>query len=281
MEHLPKLKGVALFSNMDDAELTALGQTMQHAHFAPGQVIIREGERGDSFHVIIDGEVAFLTVDSGGHEITLDKAEAGGWFGELSLLTGDPRSARVKAVSAVTTLWLDRESFRNFLVTHPHAVLDVLAVIGRRLAKADQLLRLSASRNVNELMEAKATTWQRVADVIARTSSSAPFVLTHIVWFGGWILWNVFGGDKAFDPYPFGLLTMVVSLEAIFLSIFVLVSQSRAGEKDRIAADIDHQVNLKAEQQTSLILSRLDDLERGMHFLHEQQIQRIRGGDRQ
>lgn len=276
MDQIAKLKGVSLFSNLDAAELQALRDRMQVSGFAPGQVIIREGEPGDSFHVIVEGEVAFVTVDAGGHEIMLDTAGPGGWFGELSLLTGDPRSARVKAVTAVTTLCLDRESFRSFLVAQPHAVLDVLAVIGRRLAKADDLLRKSASRNVNELAQQKATAWQRIADVIARVSSSAPFVVTHLVWFATWIGYNLVRGENGFDPFPFGLLTMIVSLEAIFLSIFVLVSQGRSGEIDRIAADVDHQVNLKAEQQTGLILSRLDDLQRGMAHMHGEHLAVIR-----
>lgn len=268
MDDIEKLKRVSLFSNMDDTEIAELRKSMQVCRFAPGHVIIREGEPGDSFHVIVEGEVAFVTVDAGGREITLDTAEEGQWFGELSMLTGDPRSARVKAVGAISTLSLDRDAFRAFLLRQPHAALDVLAVIGRRLARADELLRKTASRNVNELMEAKATTWQRTADTIASVSASAPFVCFHLVWFGSWILYNLVRGENGFDPFPFGLLTMVVSLEAIFLSIFVLVSQNRSGEKDRLVADIDHQVNMKAEQQTGLILARLDDLERGMAHMH-------------
>lgn len=268
MDDLAKLKAVSLFSKMDDAEIVELRKSMQVCRFAPGQVIIRQGEPGDSFHVIVEGEVAFVTVDAGGREITLDMAGEGQWFGELSMLTGDPRSARVKAVGAISTLSLDRDAFRAFLLRQPHAALDVLAVIGRRLARADELLRHSASRNVNELAKQKATTWQRVADVIAKVSSSAPFVCFHLVWFASWILWNLYKGEKGFDPFPFGLLTMVVSLEAIFLSIFVLVAQGRSGEIDRIAADVDHQVNMKAEQQTGLILARLDDLERGLAHMH-------------
>lgn len=280
MDQVERLKAVALFSGMDDDELAGVGSRMQVCRFAPGQVIIREGEPGDSFHVIAEGEVAFLTVNSGGTEIVLDTAGVGGWFGELSLLTGDPRSARVKAVGAVSTLCLGRDEFREFLMSHPHAALDVLAVIGRRLAKADALLRKSASKNVNELMAAKATAWQRIADVIASVSSSAPFVLVHLVWFGGWIGWNVvaplMGWPGGFDPFPFGLLTMVVSLEAIFLSIFVLVAQGRSGEIDRLAADVDHQVNMKAEQQTALLLSRLDDLQRGLAHMHGEHLQMMR-----
>lgn len=273
---ITSLKSVSLFSELDETELSTLRQMMKPESFVPGQLIIREGEPGDSFHVITEGEVAFITLDAAGRELVLDTAEAGGWFGELSLLTGDPRSARVKAMTAVKTLWIDRDTLLHFLDTHPHAALDLLAVIGRRLAKADQLLRQSASRNVNEIMESKVTTWQKVADFIATVSASAPFVVTHLVWFGGWIAYNLYKGEKGFDPFPFGLLTMIVSLEAIFLSIFVLVAQGRSGEIDRIAADVDHQVNIKAEQQTSLILSRLDDLQRGMGHMHNEHLAIIR-----
>lgn len=276
MDDLSQLKAVALFADMSEDELQALRKEMKHYQFAPGEVIIREGDPGDSFHIIVDGQVAFLTVDSGGREIQLDQAGVGQWFGELSLLTGEPRSARVKAVTPVMTLAIEREAFRNFLSTHTHAALDVLAVLGRRLAGADALLRQSASKNVNEIVQQEASLWERIADMIARVSSSAPFVIVHMIWFGLWIGINLVRGEKGFDPYPFGLLTMVVSLEAIFLSIFVLVAQGRSGEIDRIAADVDHQVNMKAEQQTGLILARLDDLQRGMHHIHNEHLALLR-----
>lgn len=276
MQDISQIKSVALFAGMDDAELQTLRKEMKHHRFAPGQVIIREGDPGDSFHIIVDGEVAFLTVDAGGRELQLDQAGAGQWFGELSILSGDPRSARVKAVTPVTTLAIEREPFRAFLMAEPHAALDILAVIARRLAGADALLRQSAAPNVNELADEQITVWQRVADFIATLSSSATFSIVHIIWFGAWIVYNLFRGDKGFDPYPFGLLTMVVSLEAIFLSIFVLVSQGRSGEIDRLAADVDHQVNMKAEQQTGLILSRLDDLQRGLHHIHNEHLALLR-----
>jgi len=268
MDDLAALQNVPLFQAMDEKALHELRRLMQPCSFIAGQVVIREGEPGDSFHIITQGSVQFLTLDAAGKELTLDEAEAGGWFGELSMLTGDPRSARVRASTNVRTLSLDREQFQNFLCTHPKAAIEVLSVIGKRLARADELLRKSASRNVNEMMEQKSTTWQKIADNIAAISASQPFVLGHMAWFGVWMIVNMILKDKGFDPYPFGLLTMIVSLEAIFLSIFVLISQNRSGEKDRLSADIDHQVNMKAEQQTMLLLARLDDLERGMHSLH-------------
>ena len=129
------------------------------------------------------------------------------------------------------------------------------------------------SRNVNELAEERLTLGERIADSIAEFSGSMPFLIGNAVWFGLWILWNQpwFPGAD-FDPFPFGLLTMIVSLEAIFLSIFVLISQNRQSLKDRLAAEIDHQVNTKAEIEIGLVLRRLDDLEEGLRYRQERSV---------
>jgi uncharacterized membrane protein len=171
----------------------------------------------------------------------------------------------------VDTVALERKDFYDFLLAHPTAAIDVLKTLGHRLYITDKMLRQSVSKNANEVVEETATTWQRIADTIAAVSASMPFVLGHMIWFGVWMIFNAVRGDKGFDPYPFSLLTMVVSLEAIFLSIFVLISQNRSGDKDRISAEIDHQVNVRAEVKTGLIMNRLDDIERSMHYLHSEQ----------
>ncbi len=272
MNDISTLKHVPLFAELDEQELSGVRQIMQSRHFVPGQVIIREGDPGDYFHVIIDGCAQFLTTDAAGHELVLGEASVGGFFGELSMLTGEPRAVRVRAKDRVLTLALDRAHFHDFLLKHPSASIDVLTAIARNLQRTDTLLRQSVSKNVNDVMEEKLTLAQKVADTIAEFSGSILFLVANAVWFGTWLLWNqswIPGFD--FDPYPFGLLTMIVSLEAIFLSIFVLVSQNRQSAKDRLAAEIDHQVNVKAEVKTGLIMSRLDDLERSMHYLHDEQ----------
>jgi uncharacterized membrane protein len=271
-DDIATLKQVPLFAGLDDTELAGVRAIMEPKHYVPGQVIIREGEPGDYFHVITDGEVQFSTLDAGGNELILGEAGRVGFFGELSMLTGDVRAVRVRARDRVTTLALDRKQFHQFLTTHPAAGIDVLTTIARRLHATDNLLRQSVSRNVNDVMDEKITVSQKIADGIAEFSGSIAFLVGNAVWFGGWLLWNQswFPGYD-FDPYPFGLLTMIVSLEAIFLSIFVLVSQNRQSAKDRLAAEIDHQVNVKAELKVGLIMNRLDDLERSMHYLHDEQ----------
>lgn len=280
MDDVTALKSVPLFASMQDQELIGLQRLMQANHYVPGQAIIREGEQGDYFHVIMKGVVEYVSSDANGADVILDQASEGGFFGELSMITGEPRAIRVRANDAVDTLALERKDFYNFLLAHPTAAIDVLKVLGQRLYTTDKMLRQSVSKNVNEVIEQNATPWQRIADTIASVSASMPFVVFHLVWFGGWMIWNGLRGPNGIDPFPFGLLTMVVSLEAIFLSIFVLISQNRSGDKDRISAEIDHQVNIRAEVKTGLIMNRLDDIERSMHFLHAEQatlLKRMRG----
>lgn len=103
---------------------------------------------------------------------------------------------------------------------------------------------------------------ERLADAITDFSGRMYFVYFHIVWFAVWILINLgYLGIKPFDPYPFGLLTMIVSLEAIFLSTFVLISQNRlSAEADR-RADLDLQIGLLAEHELTRVLKMLDQIQ--------------------
>jgi CRP/FNR family cyclic AMP-dependent transcriptional regulator len=277
LKDLATLKQVPLFSGMDADELAAIRALMTAYTYAPSQVILREGERGNAFHVIVQGQVQIMVQDASGHELIVDEIGIGGFFGELSMLTGEPRSVRAKAIDQVTTLVLQRTEFFTFLEQHPQTAIEVLMTLGQRLHRTDKLLRQTVSRNVNDLVDERLTLGQRVADTIAEFSGSIAFLMFNGLFFAIWLLWNQpwIPADH-FDPFPFGLLTMIVSLEAIFLSIFVLVSQNRQATKDRLAASIDHQVNTKAEIEIGLLLRRLDDLERSVHHNHAEQCALIR-----
>ena len=263
IDDLATLKHVPLFCCMDDDEIAAIRAIMGALTYAPGQIILREGERGEYFHVVVHGQVEFLVQNADGRKVILDTVGSGGFFGELSMLSGEPGAARVRAIDQVTTLALDRAAFFAFLDRQPHAAIEVLTVLAQRLHRTDTLLQQSVSRNINELMDQELTIGQRVADLIAAFSGSMPFLIFNAIFFAVWLIWNQpWFPVRDFDPFPFGLLTMIVSLEAIFLSIFVLVSQNRQATKDRLAAEVDHQVNTKAEVEIGLVLRRLDDLER-------------------
>lgn len=277
MNDIATLKQVPLFSGMDDEELGGVRGIMDENVFAPGQVIIREGEPGDYFYVITKGSVQYLTSDARGQELVLDEAGPGAFFGELSMLTGQPRAVRVRAVDEVATLALDREEFHTFLLSHPHAALDVLSSIGQRLYRADAMIRQSVSRNVNVMDQERMTIGQRIADGFAATMGSWPFIIVQSIILAIWVTLNCVAWIKQWDPYPFILLNLALSFQAAYAAPIIMMSQNRAADKDRLSAEIDHQVNVKAEVKTGLIMSRLDDLERGMHFLHNEHMQMLKG----
>lgn len=140
--------------------------------------------------------------------------------------------------------------------------MDLLASMGKRQRETVERLRHTATRNVNEEIEDKRTFVQKSADWIAEFAGSIPFLMIHVGLFAFWLTvnWAHIPGIPQFDPYPFGFLTLAVSLEAIFLSVFVLLSQNRQAAKDRVHADIEYDVNLKAELEIGHLHEKLDRL---------------------
>ncbi len=253
------LKEVPLFQLLDDHERTELAAQLDVVNFTAGQTIFNYGEPGDSIYVVSSGEVEVFFKNDTGERIVLEVASRGDFFGELSMLDNGTRTASVIATHDTQALRLDRADLEKFLTLRPQAAMDLLAAMARRHRETVERLRHTATRNVNEEHHDKRTTVQKVADWIAEFSGSIPFLLIHAVLFTAWIVVNHFE-PLAFDPYPYGLLTMAVSLEAIFLSVFVLLSQNRQAAKDRVHADIEYDVNLKAELEIAHLHEKLDRL---------------------
>jgi len=257
-----ELREIPLFSEMDEQEVADIRAIMQEMRFRPGQVIIREGEMGDLFYVITDGHAEILIRDADGAELILHEAGPGDFFGELSMLTNEPRSARIRAVDSVTTLALERDDFFEFFRTHPHAAIDVMVELGGRLRDNDAILRRMVSRNVNEVEEEQLTVGQRVADKVADTIGSWPFIITQSIILVIWIALNITAWINHWDPYPFILLNLMLSFQAAYAGPVIMMSQNRQSSKDRLAAEIDHEVNTKAEFEIGLLVRRIDELER-------------------
>jgi CRP/FNR family cyclic AMP-dependent transcriptional regulator len=281
-----KLKEVPIFALLDDQEREALAERVDEEHFKAGTALFNHGEPGDAMYIVVAGAVEIFFKNDTGEKIVLETARAGDFFGEISLLDQGPRTASAHAVEDVHAIVIDRADLDEFIKARPAAALDLLAAAGRRLRESAKLLRHTASRNINEETEDKRSTVQRVADWIADFSGSLAFLFIHVGLFAVWIGLNVgplphllgslnkdTGRYEWFDPFPFGLLTMCVSLEAIILSVFVLLSQNRQVARERVRNDIEYDVNLKAEMQiahmhikiddmNALILSRLDKLEK-------------------
>jgi CRP/FNR family cyclic AMP-dependent transcriptional regulator len=253
------LSEINLFDSLSEDDRAALAEVIDYQKVAEGETLFHAGEPGDSLFVVRSGEIELYIKDTAGQKIVLNVATSGDMFGELALLDSGARTATAVALLESELLVLDRGDLLLLFQKKPGAALHMLGVMSGMTRKADQLLRTRVSRNVNEEMEVHSTILQRIADWLAWFSGSMPFLITHTFWFIIWISLNTFIlGERAFDPFPFGLLTMIVSLEAIFLACFVLISQNRQAEKDKVRADIEYDVNIKAELEVAHLHEKAD-----------------------
>jgi CRP/FNR family cyclic AMP-dependent transcriptional regulator len=256
------LSSVPLFERLDDEERALLAGQIEDVEFAAGTNIFKRGDPGDAIFIVASGEVEIYVEDTTGQRIVFETAKAGEFFGELSLLDGDPRSASALAIQATRALRIDRDDLSLLFSRHPNAALDVLSVIGRRLREADKLLGTRVVGSPNEAVEDRLTPVQRIADGAAAFSGSISFLFVHIVWFAVWVSVNMglIPGAPVFDPFPFGLLTMIVSLEAIFLSCMVLISQNRSAAKERIRSEVEYEANIRAGLEVTQLHVKVDHL---------------------
>ncbi|MEO8701067.1 MAG: DUF1003 domain-containing protein [Kofleriaceae bacterium] len=256
------LAQIRLFSQLDDDERGVLAQVVSEKLAKTGDVLFRAGEPGDSMFMVKTGAVELSMKDTAGQKIVLHTAGPGEFFGELSLLDGGSRTATAIVIETADLLTLDREDLQQLFVKRPQAALDMLTAMGSMTRKANALLRTRISRNVNEEVAVdRGGIVLRVADWVANFSGSITFLIVHLGIFFCWIVLNIgvlpFGD---FDAFPFGLLTMAVSLEAIILSTLLLFSSNRQGMRDRIRSDIEYEINLKAELEVAHLHEKTDRL---------------------
>ena len=255
------LAEVPLFQFLDDEERAALAAHLDDVAFPAGHVVFNYGEPGDAMYIVRAGEGELSFKNDAGEKILLETVKRGDFFGELAFLDGGSRSATALVTQDMQAILMDRADLEIFVRRHPHAAIDLLAALGKRLRKTSEILRHSPTRNVNEETLDKRTTVQKVADWIAEFSGSISFLTIHAALFAVWIVWNTLLAERLrFDAYPFNFLTMCVSLEAIFLSVFVLLSQNRQAAKDHVRGDIEYAVNLRAELEVAQLHEKLDQL---------------------
>ena len=258
------LADIPLFGELDDDERKLLADVVDVVSLKKGDTLFRAGDPGHAMYVVVKGECEIFIKDNTGQKITLNHVKQGDVFGELAMLDEGPRTASAVALDECELLELDRGDILLLVTKKPEAALHMLGAMGAMTRKADMLLRTRVAKNANEAIEAqveKGSVILRVADAVAAFSGSISFLVLHVIIFAIWILLNmgIFSfGD--FDPFPFGLLTMAVSLEAIILSTLLLFSGNRQGEKDRIRADIEYEVNVKAELEVAHLHEKLDQL---------------------
>ncbi|HEY2584897.1 MAG TPA: cyclic nucleotide-binding domain-containing protein [Tepidisphaeraceae bacterium] len=257
------LSTVPLFAKLpleERAELEALLKTQEYPANRP---VVWLGEKGEDFYIVKHGKVVVSCPDESGKEVILNHLGPGQFFGEISLLDGGPRTATVRTAIDSAMLILSRDDFLEFLRKHPDAAIYMLGILGQRQRETNEKLR--GIRNVNQAVAEKQSRWNLIAERIASISASQWFVLLNLLFFLIWTSGNVllkrWGGTPWDDPPSFGTLGFLVTIEALFISLFVLISQGQQGERDRIRADLDYQVNLKAHQEVMQLHQKLDRLQ--------------------
>jgi CRP/FNR family transcriptional regulator, cyclic AMP receptor protein len=258
---LEALRSVPLFSELDDNSAAELRDLLREKNVTGNTRLFRAGEKGDAMYLIQSGRVQISILDEAKHEVILAELARGDFFGEMSIIDGRQRSADASVVEDAQLAVLSRDAFLSFVLTNPDVALKMLAALSERLRHTDQLLRSRVSRNANEEEEARRTFSDRAADVIAGFGGSWKFIALSMSLIVVWILLNSYIMLSGWDPAPYNMLDLVFGLIAGVQAPIIMMSQNRQGEKDRLRADLDYQVNLKNELSLSEVLRRLDVIE--------------------
>ncbi len=257
------LHDIPLFKLLDEDELKTLAKELDEIHFLAGQRIFAAGEAGNKMYVVESGKVELSLQDKSDYRVELGYAEPGDLFGELSFLSIEPRSNSARAVEDTKLIAIDQHDLEILVGAHPQSALDLLAAVSRRLHASNRLIRERVIRNANDEIAPPASFGEKLSDFLTAIAGDIRFVYFSAAWFLIWIVLNtnIIPGVTAFDPFPFGLLTMVVSLEAIFLSLFVLISQNRQAARDKVRNDIEYDVNVRAGTEIRVLMKQLEEFQ--------------------
>jgi uncharacterized membrane protein len=255
------LAAVPIFALLDDQERGAISDVLETRRFAKGDEIFGEGTPGDEMFIVNDGRVEVVTTSDTGERIVLAENIPGDVFGEISLFDGGSRTGSAVAAEATEVFVLDGEALLKVVRRYPDVGLDLLAVMGRRLRATDTVLRTLASRNPNVEEQDTLTFGQRLADRVAAFGGSWTFIMSFAAALVAWAALNtVILAQEAFDPFPYILLNLFLSMLAALQAPVIMMSQNRQSSKDRLKADMDYDVNLKAELEIAQLHRKVDHI---------------------
>jgi CRP/FNR family cyclic AMP-dependent transcriptional regulator len=249
------LAKIPLFKRLTPAELEQLAQSVDQVNFKAEEIVFNEQDQGDALYVVDSGSVRIWVLDEDVKPVTLAELKPGEFFGELAVLDRGARSTNATAIVDTELHRLSSDDFEKFLLKHPDIAIDVICEIGARMRQTNVLVSQRATRNINVEMEERSTIGQRIADKVASFGGSWTFIIIYVSFLVGLMAFNTFvlvhygrGENGAeFDPYPYILLNLMLSMTAALQAPIIMMSQNRAAEKDRLAAEQDFKVNLKSE----------------------------------
>ncbi len=256
------LKNVPLFALLDDEETAVLASQVEYKTFAARERIYKIGDPGGQAYVMISGRVRVSTVDEDHQEVVVDEPSEGEFFGFASMLEQTPHQTNALALEETSCLEISRDDISTLLRRKPDAGMDLLTTLGRQFHGAQALVRLRANRNPNEVIEAETTLGESIADSVARFGGSWAFIISFGILLAVYTALNIALGRKAWDPYPFILLNLFLSMLAAIQAPVIMMSQNRQDAKDRLRGELDFDVNRRAEseiQGLSRKLNLLDD----------------------
>jgi CRP/FNR family transcriptional regulator, cyclic AMP receptor protein len=253
-----ELRHVPLFGLLDDEEAAVLAGQVDVKTFAPRQRIYKMGEAGRNAYVVMTGSVKVTTVDEDNQEVIVSEPGHGEFFGFASMLEQTPHQTDATAIEETTCLEINRDDIEILLQRKPMAGMDMLTVLGRQFHESQRLVRLRASRNANEMIEDEASWGERIADSVARFGGSWSFIITFLVVLIAYSSVNIFLKSKAWDPYPFILLNLFLSMLAAIQAPVIMMSQNRQDTKDRLRSELDYDVNRRAESEIQGLARKLN-----------------------
>jgi len=259
---------VPIFSLLDADERAVLAEQVELREFVARQRIYKTGDPGGKAFIVVKGQVQVIVIDEDNQEVVIDSPVAGEMFGLASMLSASPHITTAIAVEPTRAIEIDRHDLTNLVQRKPLAGLDMLTMVGRHFQTAQELVRSRTGRNPNEVIEEQLTFGQRVADSVARFGGSWAFIITFGVVLIAWVVVNIGLATRAWDPYPFILLNLFLSMLAAIQAPVIMMSQNRQDAKDRVRSELDFSVNRKAEGEIIQLAAKLNRLEDKLDDIH-------------
>ncbi len=255
------LRSVPLFALLDDEETAVLASQVEVKDFVPRERVYRKGDPGGQAYVMVSGKVRVTTVDEDQQEVVVDEPANGEFFGFASMLEKTPHHTSAIALEATTCIEVSRDDIAVLLRRKPDAGMDLLTALGRQFHAAQELVRMRATRNANEIIETESTFAERIADQVARFGGSWTFIISFGVLTALYALINIVLRTKAWDPYPFILLNLFLSMLAAIQAPVIMMSQNRQDTKDRLRSELDFDVNRRAASDIQGLARKLNMLD--------------------
>jgi CRP/FNR family cyclic AMP-dependent transcriptional regulator len=264
-----ELKNVPLFTLLDDEEAAVLASQVEMKKFVARQRIYKIGDTEGQAYVMISGKVRVTTVDEDHQEVVVDEPGHGEFFGFASMLEGTPHQTTAVAVEETTCFEVDRNDIAVLLERKPMAGMDMLTVLGKQFHSSQQLVRLRAMRHPNEVIEKDATFGEHIADAVAGFGGSWTFIIAFLVVLLAYSGLSLLMGKHSWDPYPFILLNLFLSMLAAIQAPVIMMSQNRQDTKDRLRGELDYDVNRRAEAEIQGLSRKLNMLDDRIADIHE------------